>query len=249
MFCEVHWQLTIEQCMRYQADTVFLNKLLIMPRRTELLSACCCKGATPPDFKQQHVIQRRNSKFFPWAVLYLLPIFSLLSALQTSLNSLSWTVALYTPKNGYSVKSFSAKLQSDIVAGERIFWCWAPHSGTGSHQPLQLPALPLLSGAHVTQGGHSVPCHSPCSLGNSYWPVNIWGIHDWAFSFSLVFISFISNASCQLHIIKSKRLFRYEYLALAHTDFTCSHCYGSNWIWIDPSDSSVAVSVPSTLFT
>lgn len=228
-----------------------------MPGHTGLLSACCCKGATLSNFKRQHVIQRRNSKFFPRAVLYLLPVFSPLSTLHSSffilpsssLNSLSWTVVLCTPKKGYSVRSFFAKLQSDIVIGERIFWHGAPRGRTGSHQASELPGLPLLSGAHVAQDGHRVPSRSLCSLGNSNWPVNIWGIHDWALFFSLVFISFVSNASCQLHIIPSKRLFRYEYLALAHSDFTCSHCYGGNWIWIDPSDSSVAVSVPSALFT
>lgn len=111
LFWEVYWQGTTKQCMHYQADIVFLNKRLIMPGHTGLLSAHSYKQTTPTDFRQLLGTWKRNSKFFLWGVLYLLLMLSGPSTFQNSLVQCTHSFDLgcspmHHHEGGYSMESF-----------------------------------------------------------------------------------------------------------------------------------------------
>lgn len=149
LFWEVYWQWTTKLCMHYQADIVFLNKRLIMPGHTGLLSAHSYKQTTSTDFRQLHVTRRRNSKFLVWGVPYLLLMFSVPSTFQNSLLQCIHFFDLgcslmHLKEGGYGVKGFG-------------FWTvnWCSHRRDSTACPFGT--------------GFPLPTYFPCNGDTSFW--------------------------------------------------------------------------------
>lgn len=179
LFWEVHWQRTTKQSMHYQADIVFLNKRLIMPGHTGLLSAHSYKQTTPTDFRQLRVTWRRNSKFFLWGALYLLLILSGSSTFQSSLLQCTCFFDLgcslmHLQEDGYSVRSFGfwavnwsshRTVLLVLLAPVFPFLHTSPKVVTRLSEAPLPSAPPLVTDAFVTQAGHSLSSHlMSCSV-------------------------------------------------------------------------------------
>lgn len=173
LFWEVYWQGTTKQCMHYQADIVFLNKRLIMPGHTGLLSAHSYKQTTPTDFRQLLGTWKRNSKFFLWGVLYLLLMLSGPSTFQNSLvqcthsfDLWSWAVApCTTMKGGTAWRALSSELLIDVVPGQTVLLFLLtlvfPFQQTSPIMVTQVSEAPLPSALPFSQMplSHYLPSH------------------------------------------------------------------------------------------